>query len=583
MQGVRTLQWLFLCRKEVKILDIKKVNDKPMVIHKKKNARLPVKSAAKAKRKSERIFVVGKTPKALKIKRHDNRTGEKHVKKKSASSKVERSNFVPKEDRGKTEQKEKESHKQARKAEENKGKNTVKKKEAGSAFVSAGAAVAVDQLDGGSEVYDSYITAKTVIAPAESMAEAGKNLFQSQTVKEKEKQTGKNFSNNRNNRKTVANHTDKKKDKAVNSANTKDSQAKKESAKFQKEKRKEKEQKTEAARKRHKIVSKKLGNAEKGKQSRTSAYRDMQSVNRNRKIQFFLDKLNAEEKQKDSFSKLAKDLFLNRVMFAVNKAAPVLGFALLGLMLLVTLAAVPVMAVVAVIYNSPFAIFFPSISSGSSTQQVLSSYMSEFYEDINSEMENHYGYDVSQKFYADYDGEDVPDNYYDVLAVYMVVYGNGDTATDMTEEAEENLKSVFDDMCSYYITDRTDIEWDEEGEIDSYMTVKEVNVKLKWYSDMVSEYGLNTEEQEMLAELMKPEYLAVLRQTVDGDRGESISPEQYQAVLDAVSDENGRQVVSYVLSKVGYPYSQAYRDSGNYYDCSSLAYYAWQRDRKSVV
>lgn len=80
----------------------------------------------------------------------------------------------------------------------------------------------------------------------------------------------------------------------------------------------------------------------------------------------------------------------------------------------------------------------------------------------------------------------------------------------------------------------------------------------------------------MLAQLMKPEYLAALRQTVDGDRGESISPEQYQAVVDAVSDENGRQVVSFVLSKVGYPYSQAYRDSGSYYDCSSLAYYAWQ-------
>ena len=114
-------------------------------------------------------------------------------------------------------------------------------------------------MDGGSEVYDSYMTAKTVIAPAESVADAGKNLFQSQTIKEKEKRTEKNFSNNRNSRKTVTNHTDKKKDKAVNSANTKDSQTKKESAKFQKEKRKEKEQKTEAARKRHKIVSKKLG------------------------------------------------------------------------------------------------------------------------------------------------------------------------------------------------------------------------------------------------------------------------------------------------------------------------------------
>ena len=30
------------------------------------------------------------------------------------------------------------------------------------------------------------------------------------------------------------------------------------------------------------------------------------------------------------------------------------------------------------------------------------------------------------------------------------------------------------------------------------------------------------------------------------------------------------------MSKVGYPYSQTYRDSGDYYDCSSLAFYAWK-------
>ena len=30
------------------------------------------------------------------------------------------------------------------------------------------------------------------------------------------------------------------------------------------------------------------------------------------------------------------------------------------------------------------------------------------------------------------------------------------------------------------------------------------------------------------------------------------------------------------MDKVGYPYSQAYRDYGDYYDCSSLAFYAWK-------
>ncbi len=41
---------------------------------------------------------------------------------------------------------------------------------------------------------------------------------------------------------------------------------------------------------------------------------------------------------------------------------------------------------------------------------------------------------------------------------------------------------------------------------------------------------------------------------------------------------NGTQeaVIRFALSKVGYPYSQDYRTSGSYYDCSSLAYYSWQ-------
>ena len=97
----------------------------------------------------------------------------------------------------------------------------------------------------------------------------------------------------------------------------------------------------------------------------------------------------------------------------------------------------------------------------------------------------------------------------------MVKYGNGDTATDMTDKAKENLKSVFDDMCSYTITSRTDTSTDEEGNTTS-TTVKEVNVKLKTYHDMISEYGFDEEEQEMIAELMKPENLAMMGYTGGG-------------------------------------------------------------------
>ena len=174
------------------------------------------------------------------------------------------------------------------------------------------------------------------------------------------------------------------------------------------------------------------------------------------------------------------------------------GVFLLALFALVALVALPIIAVISIIYNSPFAIFFPSISSGETTQEVLSAYVAEFNREVNDELTNYSGYDTSEKIYVDFEGAGEPDNYCDILAVYMVKYGNGDTATDMTDKAKENLKSVFDDMCSYTITSRTDTSTDEEGNTTS-TTVKEVNVKLKTYHDMISEYGFDEEEQELLA------------------------------------------------------------------------------------
>lgn len=57
---------------------------------------------------------------------------------------------------------------------------------------------------------------------------------------------------------------------------------------------------------------------------------------------------------------------------------------------------------------------------------------------------------------------------------------------------------------------------------------------------MISEYGFDEEEQEMLAELMKPENLAMMGYTGGGgDPGETLSLEQYQAIVDVVSDTNG--------------------------------------------
>ena len=172
----------------------------------------------------------------------------------------------------------------------------------------------------------------------------------------------------------------------------------------------------------------------------------------------------------------------------------------------------------------------------------------------------------------------IPDNYYDILAVYMVKHGIGDTATDMTDRAKEKLQTVFDDMCSYYITTSTRVVSFADGSVVVY-TIKNVNVVLKSWEDMVSVYNFGQEEQEILAEIMEPENLSLLGYSENGGGGSpgaGILPEQYQSVLDSVSNENGRKVLEFALSKVGYPYSQPLRDSGTHFDCISLAYYAWK-------
>lgn len=454
-----------------------------------------------------------------------------------------------------------------------------KKPPVSAAVVSVAAKSALDEMEGGNEVHDAYMTAYTLAKPVTNAVDAGRNLYRSQAAKAKQDKLKKKQARSRIKEKAV-------KESAVKTARKTAQAAAKETAK-ETGKKAAKETSKAAA----KTAAATAGTGAGGVLAGIAAgeavgiamnKRELKNSTRNRMIKLFVAKLRQEDNQ-DSIGKALKDIVLMRFSLMAKYIVRYVGLFLLALFAVVALIALPVIAIIAVIYNSPFAIFFPSISSGETTQEVLSAYVSEFNADVNAELRNHAGYDTSEKIYVNFEGSGTPDNFCDILMVYMVKYGDGDTATDMTDKAKQNLKAVFDDMCSYTITSRTDTETDDEGNTTT-TTVKEVNVRLKTCYEMISVYGFNAEEQEMLAELMKPEYLAMLGYTGGGgDPGEAISPEQYQAIVDAISDENGRKVVAFALSKVGYPYSQAYRDSGNYYDCSSLAYYAWRSAGVSIM
>lgn len=306
---------------------------------------------------------------------------------------------------------------------------------------------------------------------------------------------------------------------------------------------------------------------------------DMKVSTKKRMIQLYVAKLKQDENH-DSIAKAVRDIVLMRFFTAAKYVTKYTALSLALVFLMAAFLTVPVISTLAVIYNSPLAVLFPSISSAETMQEVLSGYAAEFNRDIENEMGSIDGYDRAEKVYVGYNGSGVPDNFCDILAVYMVKYGNGDTATDMTGRAKQNLKKVFDDMCSYSTSSGTETEQDENGNDVDYR-VKYVDVTLKTYHDMISRYGFDAEEQAMLDELMKPEYMgSPVYQDTGG--GQELDPERYQAVLDAVSDANGKRVLEFALSKVGYPYSQALRDDGEHFDCSSLAYYAWRHAGVSI-
>ena len=470
---------------------------------------------------------------------------------------------------------------QYRKSKAEKEAAVKKKAPVPAAVVSVAAGTALDEMEGGSEIHDAYMAAYTLAKPATNAVDAGRNLYRSQVAKAKQDKLRKKQSGSRIKEKAV-------KESAVKKTRKTAQTAAKETAK-ETGKKAAKETSKAAA----KTAAATAGTGAGGILVGTLAgeavgiemdKRDVKNSTRSRMIKLFVAKMRQEDNQ-DNIGKALKDIVLMRFSMMAKYIVKYVGLFLLALFAVVALIALPVIAVIAVIYNSPFAIFFPSISSGETTQEVLSAYVSEFNDEVNAELNDHAGYDTSEKIYVNYEGSGTPDNFCDILMVYMVKHGDGDTATDMTDKAKQNLKIIFDDMCSFRITSRTDTETDEEGNTTT-TTVKEVRVELKSCYDMVSVYGFNAEEQEVLAQLMNPEYLAMLGYTGGGgggDPGEGISPEQYQAIVDAISDENGRKVVAFALSKVGYPYSQAYRDSGNYYDCSSLAYYAWRSAGVSIM
>ena len=293
---------------------------------------------------------------------------------------------------------------------------------------------------------------------------------------------------------------------------------------------------------------------------------------RSRMMKFFMDKLKPNEEQNDSLFKLVGSIVRNKITFMIKRAVSLLAPLITPILIIVIAATGIVFAVIAVLYNSPFALFLPPLESGDTIQSVTTQYVSEFNQEVQTLIDEHKDADKGRKVYVDYEGmNSEPSNYYDIMSVYMVKYGYENTATKMNETNKQNLKAVFDDMCKYTTENVTEKKGKKKTK---YL---EVRITLKTYTDMTTEYQFDEDRTATLNQLMSA-YITNNPSggsQISGLQG-SLTPQEISNITDKISNPTQKAVVSFVLAKVGYPYSQPLRNSGKAFDCSSLAYYAWK-------
>ena len=276
---------------------------------------------------------------------------------------------------------------------------------------------------------------------------------------------------------------------------------------------------------------------------------------KSRMMKYFIDKIKPGDEQNDSIFKLAGSLIKNKMAYMIKQAASLLVPLVVPILMVVMVATGIVFAIIAVLYNSPFAIFLPPLESGDRIQTVTTQYVAEFNKEIQTLVDEHKDADEGRKVYVDYEGmNSEPSNYYDIMCVYMVKYGYENMATKMNETNKQNLKAVFDDMCRYTTEKVTEKKGKKKKK---YL---EVRITLKSYTEMSVEYQFDEERQATLNQLMSA---CITSNSSGGQTGGnnlsglkgSLTPQEITSIIDKITNPIQKTVAAFVLSKVGYPYS----------------------------
>lgn len=254
---------------------------------------------------------------------------------------------------------------------------------------------------------------------------------------------------------------------------------------------------------------------------------------------------------------------------------------------------------IAMIVGSAFGIFFSgdeAVGNSMSINQAVTSINDEFQADIQSRVDSiaaQGSYDeVRVEYEGDIEGDsDTPNNWSDVLTVYSVkTTGEDMEVLTFDEERMAALKDIFNQMNQIstrheIITEEVPVETPspppsgspapEPQTVTTTRLVVYVTVNSQTYEDAAAHYGFTDDQVKIADEMMSPEYYTLFASLlgVDVTGGADLT----QIISGLPVGEKGTAIVEAALTRLGHPYSQPRRGSGDYVDCSYLAWWAYKQ------
>lgn len=290
------------------------------------------------------------------------------------------------------------------------GKSVKVRNQSLKTMAAAGARAGTGQIEGGEVIKDSIDLAAVAMAPAGGIVSGAGKLYRRKKA-EKERKAGikKNQKQRGVRQAEISEHSGK------NGGNKK------------------------------RDKNKKKSNGRKDSSGKKHGKGSVNGAVKGRMVDTFLEAFRTERQEQKDLITSTKSAAKAAALLLAKQAAVVLAPVLLIVFFVIAIAGIIVVAILAVIYNSPLAIFFPLPDTGYDNPRTV---LSEYYRDFNSGITalEKQGYTVT--YQNSEDGVPVS-NFNDTLMVYMVKYGTGQAAYVMDDEGKKHLKEVFDEM-NYY-------------------------------------------------------------------------------------------------------------------------------------